>query len=1085
MKASQILLNFTDLNSARPLSGVYVLCGARARRITAVAQQHRAISLVEALLKEGSLRRGTTIGIIGGGIAGCTAAYWAVCNGAAVTLYEKGPQLLDVYSKASHRYLHPGLFNWPHPGWDIQHTNLPCLNWSFNTAQNVGNLLRGKMKELEDEAEAQVTASRQSPGQAMGPMLTIRRDHACGLRQKAPQTKPSIVMPNGTDESFDIIVIAVGEGGYDGAGPGYWDGPEDGAFMAHLRGEAHREVTIVGNGDGGIMDFLRLKTPIQNEQDIVQFMEDWRKQCPRSLENVEKLVQGKEGEAREAATPINDLRIAMGNGGLDLFRTAVSKRQRWQEQLKIDWESHAEFMAPGASPLLRTLLAGFWAADSQRCEFHSPEATGKAKKTRDRAVLERFIKNKPMDQLDCGASGNLVRGTGPVSKLAGNLAGMQAGDWFDRYYLFPDGCDEAIAVHPKGRHGRKVLETYREAMRKDFKKVSIPILASSARRADEEKIDRTIDLLAVYTKTHVVRRSTSDAEDRQAAPEEFLDAVAAKSDVPQRWVLMGEGGRGKTTLVEFLAASMVANNEDGRNINAYVKKECEVVRKRWASHEPVLIRLREIDDWPFDKIASARSLVDRHCFGLCHDWSLTSRMKESWCVNRLVLESFRDDMESAMEGRGVLLVLDGMDEVIGERREEIATLLNQSFGDGKQDIRADVFVTARTATVRNGSPDWHSTIPWPTLEIQPLSDDPSASGTSQQERFVTQYHVAMGEDDPRGAAVSLMSALRSRDLSDIAKEPILLAALARLHADIRRTDSKAELPESKVEVLWACIHLLLREWDDTREVPVLNAITKLNMGLDLPWRVLETMASNCILEGSGGSDNRRVLKFRCADGPESLQAELKKLLKKAPFRDPEANSMYLRRDLSERVAFLRKTGKDDDWIEFALPLYASCLAGMRWATSPNEFFGVLDKLATAGKNVLWDHVRPAVALGLAGLKLGLDKPAGQRQPSMARVWPLLVALERKAREATDENVQGELYFTLGDALKELRIEAHALGQAELDEMKAVGKRLREMFALAAKPGRTRAMVGRALGWVGDRNLTVLPYLRLGDAGKRL
>lgn len=195
--------------------------------------------------------------------------------------------------------------------------------------------------------------------------------------------------------------------------------------------------------------------------------------------------------------------------------------------------------------------------------------------------------------------------------------------------------------------------------------------------------------------------------------------------------------------------------------------------------------------------------------------------------------------------------------------------------------------------------------------------------------------------------------------------------------------------------------------------------------------------------------------------------------------------MYLRRDLSERVAFLRKTGKDDDWIEFALPLYASCLAGMRWATSPNEFFGVLDRLATAGENVLWDHVRPAVALGLAGLKLDLDKPAGQRQPSMARVFPLLEALERRARQATDNEVRSGLYDTLGDAIKELGIDATGLSREEARSRERLEGELHKVFASNAEPVRTRWKVGRALGWIGDGRPEVVAYSKLDRAARML
>ncbi len=151
MNAEQILLNFTDTKPDSPMAGVYVLCGFAARRITAAAQQHRAISLVEALVACRKLKGGTSVGILGGGLTGSTLAYWAVCNGARVTVYEKESRLLTAYSKATHRFLHPGLFNWPHPGWNVEATNLPCMNWEFGRANDIENQLRAKVEALQKE----------------------------------------------------------------------------------------------------------------------------------------------------------------------------------------------------------------------------------------------------------------------------------------------------------------------------------------------------------------------------------------------------------------------------------------------------------------------------------------------------------------------------------------------------------------------------------------------------------------------------------------------------------------------------------------------------------------------------------------------------------------------------------------------------------------------------------------------------------------------------------------------------------------------------------------------------------------------
>ena len=73
-----------DLLGVAGVDGFYVL-GSFARSVTVYSQQVRAIGLIDAMLGLGKLRHDSKVAVIGGGIAGTTAAAALVKVGVAVT----------------------------------------------------------------------------------------------------------------------------------------------------------------------------------------------------------------------------------------------------------------------------------------------------------------------------------------------------------------------------------------------------------------------------------------------------------------------------------------------------------------------------------------------------------------------------------------------------------------------------------------------------------------------------------------------------------------------------------------------------------------------------------------------------------------------------------------------------------------------------------------------------------------------------------------------------------------------------------------------------------------------------------------
>ena len=239
--------------SRASVDGVYVL-GCLNRHITVYSQQVRAINLVDALRheygEEGHFRTGTTIAVIGAGVAGLTAAAYAARYGASVTVLEEGSRPLWLQDRCRNRWLHPRIYDWPEPGALEPRTDLPLLNWQAGRAQDVALEIRDQWdRELSSNARLlpplygrKVTAVIPTDGQDL-----LLRHQSCRDAQAASQ------------DHFRFIILAVGFGIEKADGKGdagrvsYWS---DADSLEELK--PGMNVLISGYGDGGLADLMRL-----------------------------------------------------------------------------------------------------------------------------------------------------------------------------------------------------------------------------------------------------------------------------------------------------------------------------------------------------------------------------------------------------------------------------------------------------------------------------------------------------------------------------------------------------------------------------------------------------------------------------------------------------------------------------------------------------------------------------------------------------------------------------------------------------------------------------------------------------------
>jgi Pyridine nucleotide-disulphide oxidoreductase len=223
---------------------VYLL-GCLDRRVTLYSQQTRALNLVHALSVTGRLTTGARIAVIGGGVAGLTAAAGAALKGYHVTLLERERRLLHLLAGCDKRWLHPRIYDWPAPDSLRDDTeDLGVLTWSADAASRVAEQILAGWESVKARA-----------GDRIREITGVRR---VGLKPGSGSTrKITWEEPGLQSGTFDAVIIAVGFGIERPLDPirlrSYWrdDDLAQGDFAAG------RRVFISGLGDGGLTDLLR------------------------------------------------------------------------------------------------------------------------------------------------------------------------------------------------------------------------------------------------------------------------------------------------------------------------------------------------------------------------------------------------------------------------------------------------------------------------------------------------------------------------------------------------------------------------------------------------------------------------------------------------------------------------------------------------------------------------------------------------------------------------------------------------------------------------------------------------------------
>ncbi|MGX5211101.1 NACHT domain-containing protein [Streptomyces violaceus] len=235
------------------------------------------------------------------------------------------------------------------------------------------------------------------------------------------------------------------------------------------------------------------------------------------------------------------------------------------------------------------------------------------------------------------------------------------------------------------------------------------------------------------------------------------DILASHSRVMVR----GVAGSGKTTLLQWLA---VRAAQDGRESNLPHRRI------------PFVLPLRTV-------VSQRRSLPDPGQFLSAMHVPLSGVQPEGW-VHRVLAE-----------GRGLLLV-DGIDEVAADRREDVRQWLDDLLSRYPD---TQCVVTSRPSAVRDA---WLENSRFAEFHLAPMPlDDVRA--------FIRLWHAVprpSGDDREAAALAEALIAVvaRRRELAQLASNPLLCALLCALHMQRRGflPSGRTELYEAILSTLW-------------------------------------------------------------------------------------------------------------------------------------------------------------------------------------------------------------------------------------------------------------------------------------------
>ena len=239
------------LNSYRVADNLFLL-GSFEKGLTIYNQQVRALNLAWAMVEASATESLNRVAVIGGGIAGLTAAAGLLKKGVKhVSVFEKHAALCPLQQGSDARWVHPRIYEWPNDGSTLPTAALPLLNWNAGRASDVVVEILKEWKSLKQSLSVQQEVDTHINVRHLRVSRKMEIEWVGQKLAGGPET-PSV----GTKEPFDSIILAVGFGVERDAKIGYWRNESLGQPAL----EPGRKCYLVsGHGDGALVDLFRIR----------------------------------------------------------------------------------------------------------------------------------------------------------------------------------------------------------------------------------------------------------------------------------------------------------------------------------------------------------------------------------------------------------------------------------------------------------------------------------------------------------------------------------------------------------------------------------------------------------------------------------------------------------------------------------------------------------------------------------------------------------------------------------------------------------------------------------------------------------
>ncbi len=611
-------------------------------------------------------------------------------------------------------------------------------------------------------------------------------------------------------------------------------------------------------------------------------------------------------------------------------------------------------------------------------------------------------------------------------------------------------------VTPSEDTGQAALRT--AYLHRLFSQTSQMPLTSIDRKSARSETDTRLNLAAIYTAllTYSIEQRRRKQPKHKQPDESEQDLLAERDSHEEhrlsalemlnrhtRLVLLGDPGSGKSTFVNFVVMCLAGEllpTEECANLallTAPLPDEKGKDRKEsqaW-NHEaflPVLVILRDFAAKglpPPGQQAKAK-----------HLWNfIIGELQE------MMLEEYVPVLQRHLRAQGVLLLLDGLDEVpeANQRRTQIKHVV-EDFAVMSPKCR--MLITSRTYAYQQQ--EWR---------LSGFEEAVLASFSNGQiRRFVDRWYQHIAEmrgqnlENAQGRAELLKRAIFTNDrLHDFAKRPLLLTLMASLHAW-----RGGSLPEKRGELYTEATDLLLDWWE--RDKVVRNAdgqimisqpsLTEmLRVGKDRIQRVLSELAfkvhtSQTDMAGAADipeEDMVMGLMRICRNDDVNPVLLVKYLSDRAGLLVPRGVGVYSfpHRTFQEYLAACHLTGQEDypdniailacgdpnRWREVLLlsAARASAIAPMIWVLAEalcNQPPKTLDTIAEDA----WGALLAGQAL-VETANLEQVSPRNQRKIKNVRDWLVEILIGRRPSNVPFPAVERALAGNILAQLDDLRL----------------------------------------------------------------